>query len=61
MNVRAHALCSTGLFFSSCSPDILISAVTDVDAFLEMIRFFNTLILNADEAEGIDGGFTLRL
>jgi len=38
-----------------------VNEFTNVDAFLEMIRFFSTLILNADEAEGIDGDFTLRL
>jgi Gly-Xaa carboxypeptidase len=31
--------------------DIFDIAVTSVDAFIEKIRFFGTLILNADEAE----------
>ena len=38
--------------FNCCSPDFFFDiAVVTVDDFIEKIRFFSTLILNADEAD----------
>ena len=47
MNVRSFVLKSTFWF----NADIFDIAVTSVDAFIEKIRFFSTLILNVDEAD----------
>ena len=44
MSVSVHCLHTVAGTYSQRSSDI------EVDAFLEMIRFFETLILNADEA-----------